>query len=178
MFIEAIVISIIIGYILKGNIKNLENINISKLYLVFIGFGIEVIINILIMNGILIRGTLTFILDLIMYILIFIFAYYNKKSLYLVIMAMGFLLNAIPIFLNGGAMPVSSSAARTAGLTQNVAKEGLYKLIDSNTKFGFLGDVIPLTIFRHFAISIGDIISAIGLMFFIIYGMRIKKSNN
>lgn len=178
MFIEAVIIAVIIGYILKGNIRNLENVEINKLYLAFIGFGIEVVINILIMNGLLARGTLTFILDFIMYLFIFAFAYFNKKSLYLIIMTAGFLLNAIPIFLNGGAMPVSSNAARIAGLTQNVTKEGLYRLIDSSTKFGFLGDVIPLTILRHFAISIGDIIAAIGLMLFIIYGMTAKKQIN
>ena len=87
-------------------------------------------------------------------------------------MGVGFLLNAIPIFLNGGAMPVSAKAAETAGLTLNISSEGLYTLINGSTKAWFLGDIIPLTFLRNFAISIGDIIAALGLMLFIITGMK------
>jgi len=107
-----------------------------------------------------------------MYILLVIFVYFNRKNKYIVLMGVGFLINAIPIFLNGGAMPVSTKAAETAGLTLNISKEGLYTLINGDTRLWFLGDIIPLTVLRHFAISIGDIITAVGLMLFIITGMR------
>jgi hypothetical protein len=90
-------------------------------------------------------------------------------------MGVGFLLNATAIFLNGGAMPVSAKAAETAGITLNVTKEGLYALINGNTRLWFLGDIIPLTFLRNFAISIGDIIAAVGLMLFIITGMKQSK---
>ena len=38
-------------------------------------------------------------------------------------MGLGFLLNAIPIFLNGGAMPVSAKAAEIAGITLNISRK-------------------------------------------------------
>lgn len=175
MFIQALVIAIIIGYILKGSLKNIDTSSIKGLYFVFIAFFIELIIVILIKNGYLIRGIITYIINLIMYILLLIFIYINRKNKWIVVMGIGFLLNAIPIFLNGGAMPVSSSAVDAVGITQNVSSEGLYVLIDNSTKLAFLGDVIPLKYPRPFAISIGDIIGAIGLMLFVITEMKSKR---
>ena len=108
MFIEGLVFAIIIGYILKGRVKNLENVDITRTYLVFISFFIEAFIIIFIRKGIFIIGEFTYILDSIMYILLAVFICFNRKNKYIVLMGAGFLLNAIPIFLNGGAMPVLS----------------------------------------------------------------------
>ncbi|MCB2293264.1 DUF5317 domain-containing protein [Clostridium algoriphilum] len=172
MFIEGLFFAIIIGYVLKGRLKNLENVDIKGAYLIFISFFIEVFIIICIRKGIFNIGEFTYILDSIMYILLVVFVYFNRKNKYIVLMGVGFLLNAIPIFLNGGAMPVSAKAAEAAGITLDISKEGLYTLINRDTIFWFLGDVIPLTFLRNFAISIGDIITAVGLMLFIITGMK------
>lgn len=172
MFIEALIFAVIIGYILKGKIRNLENVDIKGTYLVFISFFIEVFILIFIRKGFFNIGIFTYILDSIMYILLVFFIYFNRKNKFIVLMGIGFLLNAIAIFLNGGAMPVSGKAAEIAGLNLSVRSEGLYTLINQNTKVWFLGDVIPLTFLRHFAISIGDIIAVVGLMLFIITGMK------
>lgn len=172
MFIEGLIFAVIIGYILKGNIKNLENVDVKGVTFVFMSFFIEFFIIIAIKKGLFNAGIFTYILDFIMYILLGIFVYLNRRNKYIVFMGVGFLLNAIPIFLNGGAMPVSAKAAVTAGLTLNISSEGLYTLINENTKAWFLGDIIPLTFLRNFAISIGDITAALGLMLFIITGMK------
>lgn len=178
MFIEGLIFALIIGYILKGKIKNLENVDIKAVYLVFISFFIEFFIVMSIRKSFFNIGIFTYMLDFIMYALLVVFTYLNRKNKYIVFMGVGFLLNAIPIFLNGGAMPVSAKAAETAGLTLDIGKEGLYTLIDENTKLWFLGDVIPKTFLRNFAISIGDIIAAVGLMLFIITGMKKRTSEN
>ncbi|WP_291634507.1 DUF5317 domain-containing protein [Clostridium sp.] len=181
MFIEALIFAVILGYILKGNIKNLENVDLKAAYLVFISFLIEFFIVISINKGFLSIGIFTYILNFIMYLLLVAFIYFNRKNKYIVLMGFGFLLNSIPIFLNGGAMPVSPKAAEIAGLTLNISREGLYTFINENTKVWFLGDIIPLTFLRNFAISIGDIIAVVGLMLFIITGMKrqikIKEKN-
>lgn len=177
MFIEALIFALIIGYMLKGRIKNLENVDIKHTYLVFVSFFIEFFIVISIRKGFFDIGIFTYILDAIMYILLVTFIYFNRKNKYILLMGLGFLLNAIPIFLNGGAMPVSAKAAETAGLTLNMSKEGLYTLINENTRIWFLGDIIPLTFLRHFAISIGDIIAVLGLMLFVITGMKKTAKN-
>lgn len=177
MFIEALFFAVIIGYILKGKIKNLENVDLNKTYLIFISFFIEFFIVISIRSGFFNIGMVTYILNFIMYILLVLFIYYNRRNKFIVLMGVGFLLNACAIFFNGGAMPVSAKAAETAGITLNVTKEGLYTLINENTKLWFLGDIIPKTFLRKFAISIGDIIAVVGLMLFVITGMKKTAKN-
>lgn len=174
MFILALIASIVIGYVLNGRLKNLESLEVNKIYLVFAGFFMEFGVVMLIKNGALKAGLFTCIIDLAMYVMMFAFIFYNRKNHFIVIMGFGFLLNAIAIFSNGGAMPVSIEAIRGAGINENITREGLYKLVDSSTKVWFLGDVIPFTIIRRFAISIGDMIGAIGLMLLIITGMKPK----
>ena len=177
MFIEGLIFAVIIGYILKGKIRNLENVDIKGVYLVFISFFIEFFIIIGIRKGIFNIGIFTYMLDLIMYTLLTIFIYINRKDKYIVLMGIGFLLNAIAIFLNGGAMPVSAKAAEIAGITLDISNEGLYTLINENTRVWFLGDVIPKTFLRNFAISIGDIVAMLGLMLFVITGMKKTAKN-
>jgi hypothetical protein len=172
MFIYAIFLAIVIGYILKGRLRNFENIKINCLSMIFISFFIEFVIVMLIQRGIISRGPITYSLNLVMYAVLFIFIYKNRNNIYLLIMGAGFMLNAIPIFLNGGAMPVSSQAVQAAGLTMNIEKEGLYALINNQTRLWYLGDIIPFIAFRNYVVSIGDIISALGIMFFIISSMK------
>jgi hypothetical protein len=172
MFIITLVLSILIGYIIKGKLKNLENIDFHGVWLIIVSFLIEFTIVVLVKKNIIIAGTITFVFNLIMYVLLLIFIYLNRRSIYILIMGIGFLLNAAAIFLNGGTMPVSLSAAKVANLTQNVSTEGLYTAIGENTKLWFLGDIIPVNFIRHFVISIGDVLICIGLMLFIIIGMK------
>lgn len=175
MFILALIASIIIGYILKGKLQNLADINLKHLYLIFIGFMIEFGIIILIQNQILTASLNTYLLDIVMYIFIFAFVILNKKNPYIVLMGIGFLFNAVAIFSNGGTMPVSQSAVEILGFSNNVNNEGLYSIINSSTRFDLLGDIIPINFIGRFIVSIGDIIAAIGMMLLIITGM--KKQN-
>lgn len=172
MFIQAIVLAVIIGFLMKGNLKNLANIEIKGLYIVIIAFLLEAFDIISIRKGMLHVGTFTLIMDIIMYSLLLLFVVKNIKNPYIVMIGIGFALNAAAIFANGGAMPVSLSAVRAVGLSDNVASMGLYTLIGGNTKLWFLGDIIPYTLFNINIISIGDIISAAGVMLLIIANMR------
>jgi len=174
MFILALIAGIIIGYILKGNLQNLSKIKLKGVYLIVVGFFIEFMIIILVQNHILTIGKITYLLDVLMYTLIFLFIIKNKGETFIVLMGIGFLLNAIAIFFNNGAMPVSYKAIENLGFPSNVATEGLYSLISSDTYFGFLGDIIPINFIGRFIVSAGDIIAAIGMMFFIITKMRKK----
>ncbi|QCX33520.1 hypothetical protein FDN13_07255 [Caloramator sp. E03] len=182
MFLEALIIGIIIGYILKGSLKNFEDIKLKALYLAVGAFFVEFILFSLVRRGILSRGYLTTLIYIIEYALIFLFIYLNRENKYILIMGFGFLLNALAIFSNGGAMPVSAKAAVAAGLAPSIdavraSSEGLYVVQNEGTRLCFLGDIIPKTYLRHYVISIGDIIAAIGFMMFIIQGMKGKKTN-
>ncbi|EYE88140.1 hypothetical protein Q428_09665 [Fervidicella metallireducens AeB] len=177
MFIEALVLSIILGIILKGSLANLGNLKLDKIYLILISFAIEFLMMILITKGIISRGVYTYFFNFVMYLLLLTFVYYNRSNFTIIIMGIGFILNALPIFLNGGAMPVSPKAVYLAGLAPSVSAvkvstEGLYVLQNAQTKLWFLGDIIPKPFLRPAVISIGDIVIALGLILLIIKGMR------
>jgi hypothetical protein len=175
LFLVVIIIAIIIGYIVRGSLKNIDPSNLKVIYLVFIAFLIEAIMIVLIRKGYLIRGTLTYIINLIMYTSLFVFIYQNRYNKWMLLMGAGVLLNALPIFFNGGAMPVSSTIINQLGMTQNVSSEGLYVIIDANTKLFFLGDIIALKYPRTYVASIGDIVEVIAIAAFIITEMKSKK---
>lgn len=172
MFKYAIILAVILGYIFKGNLRNLGSCNVSGIYLVFVGFSIEAILHYLVVYGLLQIGIITYFFNFLMYILLFTFIYLNRTNMFLLIMGFGFLLNAIVIFANGGVMPVGHSAIVAASLSENVISEGLYGIIGSGTKLWFLGDIIASRILGNLVFSLGDLIATIGLMIFIITEMR------
>lgn len=174
MFIEALILSIIIGYAFKGNIKNIDTSRIRCIYMPFFAFAIETLIFVAVRRNSINYGTMTVIAYIIEYLLILSFTYVNRWNRYIVIMGIGFLMNALVIFTNGGTMPVSQSAVEAAGLNLDVSSEGLYTLIGSKTRLWFLGDIIYFRFLRTYIISIGDIISAAGLMLFIVRSMGKK----
>jgi hypothetical protein len=74
---------------------------------------------------------------------------------------LGLVMNVMVIGLNG-AMPVSATAARIAGLDE-LGDMGLeHELLTRDTLLPFLGDVIPLP-FTERIVSIGDIVLALGI---------------
>lgn len=177
MFIEVFIFSIIIGYLLKGSVKNIQTKNFNNLWLVYISFFIEALIIFFIRNNYLLRGRISYTFNFIMYILLLMFVIKNIHNKWIVLIGIGFLLNAIVIFLNDGAMPVSGNAVVLAGLAPSleavkVSNEGLYTLIDKTTRLWFLGDIIPKPFLRPAVVSIGDFISAVGLIFLIITNMK------
>ena len=177
MFVISIIAGIILGYIFKGKLSNLQNVNIKGIYLIIIGFLIEFITNRLIISGVLKIGLSTFLLDLSMYLLIFTFIALNRKDLMIVIMGAGFFLNAVAIFSNGGTMPVTAKALEIIHIN-NLNNKGLYSLINSSTHFKILCDIFPIYFIRSlFVVSAGDIMSAAMIVLFIVKGMRCKEIN-
>lgn len=175
MFLYSILLAIILGYAFKGNLKNLGHIKLSGIYLIVIGYGIDETMHLMVKYGGLKTGAGTYFADLLMYVLMFVFIYLNRKDLFILIVGVGFLLNAIVIFANGGTMPVSPSAiAYVSTVHINPASQGLYNLATSNTKFWLLGDIISIKALGHVAFSIGDIILSLGIILMIIKGMRGK----
>ncbi|RTH38600.1 hypothetical protein CSW37_04025 [Thermus scotoductus] len=100
--------------------------------------------------------------------------YQNRhlKSLYLVLL--GFFLNTLVIFANGGHMPVSLETLRRAGiegweeLLRNKG-DAVHTLLDESTRLPFLGDVIPLPPLRK-AASPGDLFILAGIAGVVVEG--------
>lgn len=175
MFLQVVILAVILGFLFRGNLKNLANMKIEGVYLIVMAFVVEASIIIPLNMGILHVGQTTMLMDIVMYALLFIFILKNIKNPYIIIVGIGFALNAAAIFANGGAMPVSSAAYQAVGLTGDAGSMGLYAFIDESTRLWFLGDIIPYDLIDVNILSIGDLISSLGIMLLIIVNMRKPK---
>lgn len=107
--------------------------------------------------------------------------YQNRhlKSLYLVMLGLG--LNTLVIVANGGHMPVSLEALKRAGVEgwEEILKaraDAVHSLLDENTRFPFLGDVIGLPPLRK-AVSPGDLFILAGIAGVVVEGaLRVGRT--
>lgn len=176
MFAVSIIIAIIIGFLFKGNLKNLINIKYRGITLVLIGFLLEVIMKILLAKEIIYIGNTTYIINIVMYTLIMVFILCNREDRFILTVGVGFLLNIIVIFANGCTMPVGQRATEILNFTGDLSKMGLYSMVNSKTSFVYLADIIPYKIGPLSGIaSVGDLLICIGIIGIIIREMK-KKS--
>lgn len=176
MFGISLIVGIILGYLLKGKLSHLMYLNIKGIWLILVGFLLERGLNFLLKMGVIELGNLTYLLDLVMYILIFIFIGMNIKLKPLWVMGIGFLMNAIVIFANGGAMPVSPKAMAYMGIPTETMLTGLYTVMNEGTHFKILADILPVYLTKvGFLISMGDIVLCLGMIWLVIKGMKTEK---
>lgn len=177
MFLFSVILAIIIGYLLKGKLENLNNLEIKGWWLIIIGFLVEFIMKILLKRGVLEIGGITYLLNVIIYGFIMSFIFINRKDKMVLVVGIGFLLNIIVIFGNNCTMPISVKAMSFLNVTGEVDTMGLYTILNSETNFKFLADIIPYRLWKFGGIaSVGDIVLSIGVMSVIINGMRVKHS--
>ena len=90
------------------------------------------------------------------------------------LVALGLLLNALVVGVNG-AMPVSGDALGRARIsTQDILSgaDPRHELLSDSTHLGFLGDRIPVLMpFRPEVVSAGDVLVAAGLAELVVLGM-------
>lgn len=178
MVIETITLSLLLGKIRGGKIRNLETLYINGWYLFVASFLIEIISLLIISNNI---GNLGNIIeDKFFYIHIFIYSilivglFMNFHDKGLRITLLGSILNFLPLIMNNGRMPVSLKALKYSNLYPQISllEEGrivTHSLANKTTKLFLLGDIIPIPkpYLLPKIISIGDILIALGLFILI-----------
>lgn len=173
MIIEAVFLSVVIGYIRKGRLSNFENITIRYWYFIIISQILQIIVISLNGSVIHIKEDIFYWGHILSYIILLIPLIANVRLLSIGILGIGTLLNFIPIALNKGKMPVYLPEGINATFDKG------HILSDSTTRAYILSDIIP--ILKPYPlpkiISIGDIFLLIGAFLFVQYGMlnREKK---
>jgi hypothetical protein len=169
LFLEGIVIGILIGYIRKGSLKNIGNIEIRGKGLIILALFMQ--LSFLMLN--------TGLLDLdfnyyehiltISYVLILISLFLNWNIKFIPVVIAGGLINFITYILNGWNIGVTENAAKTVFTDEilQLLQEGnikLFKLIPEESFFK--GGFIPWNRMMVFpsTVSIGDIIIFIGII--------------
>lgn len=179
MFLFSVILGIVLGYLLKGKLENLNNLEIRGWWLIILGFLVEFVMKVFLKSEYLEIGNFTYFLNIIIYSSIMIFIYINRKYKMILIIGLGFILNIIVIFGNGCTMPISAKAMEILNVGGQVETKGLYSILNQETNFKLLADIIPYKIWKLSGIaSIGDIVLAIGIIGIIVSGMRLKKSPN
>jgi Family of unknown function (DUF5317) len=173
LFAFALALGVVLGYILHGRLSNLASVRVRWWGIIPVALVLQ--LGPLPQGGgtdLLIR---TIILSL-SYAIIVVFTLVNVRVPGMVLIMVGVMANFSVIAANGG-MPVGAEALRDSGqdvvLTEmRGSAPDTHHLVTEEDSLTFLGDVIgvPPPIAR--AISIGDIIVCLGLIWFIASAMR------
>lgn len=183
MLVEAIIMSIVCGFLLNRGKKDFERVSISAFILILLAGVIEGLSQLILYSDILNLGVLirkyTLLIEIIVYLLIFIFIYMNRDMKGMKVILFGALLNFIAVVSNNGFMMVDGQILLDMGFlnSYNELKEGLifaHGLIGVDTKFIYLTDIINIIPPYPFpkSISAGDIVLAIGAFIVIINVFR------
>ncbi len=179
MFAFSIVVAIIIGYLFKGKLQNITDLTYRGQWFIIIGFLIEIVMKIFLKKGLIEIGALTYVINVIMYGFIMTFIFLNRKDKFILVVGLGFILNIIVIFANNCTMPIGVEAMEYLKFSGTVETMGLYALVDSNTSFVLLADIIPYKIWRCVGIaSVGDIFICLGIIGIIVKAMKTKALTN
>lgn len=183
MVYDGILLSLIVGFIRKGNLRGLAQLKL-KWGWIFPLLLIVQIITFVYQNDIKILGKASESIYMVVYIIGLLFLYLNRNHKGFMIIFIGVFLNFLVMVVNGGRMPVSEEAAAVLDpMYIQALKDGLYAkhiLLTDSTILGFLGDIIPLgpPYPRTQVISIGDVVMNIGAFLFIQYLMLQPNKKN
>lgn len=112
------------------------------------------------------------------YLLLCLFIIRNWRMLIVWVVGLGLLLNLLPIYSNGGLMPIAPDAIREAGLSNDQHEPALSSrfgvknvvLEPDDTMFYQLSDRFPTNFPRPMLYSIGDVVLICGLLL-MLYGV-------
>lgn len=167
---EAIVLSLLIGYLRGGRISQLAMIRFKGVILIFTALVLRYGANYMASKGYNPVLKYNLILQLVAYSILLIAIYLNLNLSGFRFIGLGTILNFLVIVANGGQMPVWSKV-----LTQNMidylmaGKSTTHALLTGSTKLSFLGDIIYIPPPYPLAqlVSVGDIFISIGVFLLI-----------
>lgn len=159
-----LVISIVVGFIRGGKLRNLTEIRVTMWWLLPLGF-IVLAASSLVHFG---NHEVAVAMILGSYLPLLLFVWLNRDLTGIWIAGMGILMNFTVISLNGG-MPVLAEAALIAGSGGELLLDAKHVLLTESTRLPFLADIIPLP---GAVLSLGDVFLVIGVGAFLEDQMR------
>jgi len=144
-----------------GRLSRLADVRLRLPGLAIAGLGAQVVIISLVPD---LPGWLATTVHFVSYGLVLAFIWCNRSLPGLWLVALGGLSNLVVIAANGGVMPASVDALRTAG--RSPTEEGFTNSeVLADPKLEILGDVLPMPSWLPFAnvFSIGDVLIAVGV---------------
>jgi hypothetical protein len=183
MLFETLLLVIIIGYIRKGKLSNLEDLPLKGWPLIAAGISVYFfqIFTLRFSNGDIANMVFNNLkwFQAASSIAIIAGLLISSRDTGYILSSLGMLLNMIASFVNGGRMPVSPAVLERLGLLEqlSVLQAGgtsVHQLMNETASLKFLCDVIPIPIVTPKAASIGDLILSTGI-FLIIHKYMISS---
>lgn len=166
MFLEALILGIIVGIIRRGKISRLAYIRFNARPLIYISALLYLAIVIMNLGLFNYSSSLYSIFLLLSYIFTLLFIIANISMKFMVVPLIGLVLNLLVFLANNFKFPLSSEAAiKLYGTEMNeLLNSGkiLFFTPAEGASLSFLGNII--TIGNWITVSVGDIISAIGVI--------------
>jgi hypothetical protein len=181
IFLYAVGLGIALGYALGGRLSRLASMELRQLWFVLLALGIQLLIFPLFSaKPLLPRGTA--ILHGVSYGLVFLWLVLNWRVRPLLVIGGGAIANIVAVSANGGYMPASADALRQTGhatVADILAHGEVYGNlvgVSGTTHMNFLGDWVPLPRWLPFttAMSAGDVLIVVGLVWLLAGGMRAR----
>jgi len=189
MSIQMLFLSLLIGWLRKGSLKNFLHIHLRAYYLLYIAFFLQLFAFILHRAK---PSPLVPALYTISFIPLILWPILNRHYWEMYLLAIGLFMNFLVITANGGKMPIYRPALRyihaEEKFLQAAQKGGYfrYKLSNGKEPLFFLSDYIPFpphflgesgisyALLRRNIFSPGDLIMSLGMCFLIQRGMLAK----
>ncbi|MEN6369164.1 MAG: DUF5317 domain-containing protein [Thermotogota bacterium] len=179
IFLYALGVGILLGYVLRGRLRNLPSLPFRALWLIPLALLIQILIFPLFSE----RPLVTFAtpeLHVLSYAILFLWLLLNLSVRPVWAIGAGALLNVVVVLANGGYMPSSVAALERAGLGSVAAAlltDGTYGnvvLMGEGSHLNVLGDwlFLPSWIPGATAFSMGDLLIMVGLVWLMVKGMR------
>lgn len=166
MFLEALILGIIVGYIRRGKISRLAYVRFSARPLIYLSALLYLAIIIMNLGLFNYSSSLYSVFLLLSYIFTILFIIANISMKFMAVPLVGLGLNLLVFLANSFKFPLSSEAAiKLYGAEMNEllnAGKILFFTPSEGASLSFLGNII--TIGNWIAVSVGDIISAIGVV--------------
>lgn len=174
LLLYSIAAGLVIGRLLGGRVRNLEQVRFVWWQLALAGLGAQLLLFAdPIQQRVGAEGPVIYVVSTVAVLIALL---RNLRLPGMVILAVGAVLNLIPILANGGYMPSSPEVwlALTGVAELPVAYYSNVSLIGPDTWFPFLGDVFmfPRPLPMATAFSLGDAVIALGAIVFLVSAMR------
>lgn len=183
MLLDIAIVSLILGWVFRGRLANLAEVEIRGLVLallvVVVQYGGQYAAD----SGWIVLRTWGPLVYVGTFLLLMTVIWLNRRSPALLLMGAGILLNLLVIAANDGKMPVSADGLIRAGLEHYIEplEAGsviTHQLLHDETRLSFLADIFVLAkpYPRPKVFSLGDVVLAAGALWFIVGGMLAHPS--
>lgn len=175
LYLITIIFAILSG-ILLGLVKNkkfiMPDIKLKKIPLATGAFLIQTISRIIGVNGFTPVVRYSFVIQFVVFVLLFICLWHNRKYIGFWMVGTGAFANALVMMFNGGKMPVDTKLMKSMGLDKDLVFltsgiDNKHTVLGHDTSFNWLADIIPVKGFLGYGmpiVSIGDIVVLAGLV--------------